>query len=69
VARKYTVDWSDQAFPEIQVHEPTEHDPGQTLAEAKREIIDHFTFEIQHARDRIAAARAVRASQIEQEEG
>lgn len=70
MARKYTVNWSDEAFPEIQVHDPDdEYDDGQTLREAKQEIIDHFTHDIKHARNRIAAARAVRASDFDNEDG
>ena len=58
----YDVDWYDQSFPQVV------RGGDMTLAEAKREIIEHFTHEREHAKSMIAHVRRLRASDITETE-
>lgn len=65
--QRYAVDWDDQHFPAIVRAEdhPYGGDYQQlTLIEARAEIVEHFQHIIEHARDQISTARAVRASDL-----
>lgn len=62
--RRYSVDWSDPAFPQIVLAADADATGYHSLEEAKSEIITHFRHEIEHARAQIAHVRAVRASDL-----
>jgi len=62
--KRYTVDWSDAAYPTIRAWEAGEYADPLTLAEAKAEIIEHFEHLRDHARSMIATTRALRAADI-----
>ena len=61
---RYWVDWRDTAFPAIKVWffgEGAEYAPTPlTLRQAKDEIIEHFRYDIQHARMMIRDTKALR---------
>lgn len=59
--KRYSVDWRDPPFPRIY-----RDDEGTTLAEAKREIVEHFTYDISHARTIIRDTKALRAKDIDE---
>ncbi|MGW6600560.1 hypothetical protein [Streptomyces sp. NPDC055036] len=62
---KYFVDWSDPPFPKIlNVKFTSGYAEPQTLAEAKREIINQFQCDIAHAREQIRLARELRAADV-----
>ena len=67
--RKYAVDWSDSSFPKVVPAEKLLYDPteGCSFAEAKQEIISHFEYMRDDARDQIRATRALRISDIEKD--
>ncbi|PBC84613.1 MULTISPECIES: hypothetical protein [unclassified Streptomyces] len=67
MAKRYDVDWEDAAFPRIVLVDPEMDDElTMTLAEAKREIIQHFQYEIDHARTIIRNTRALRAADVQE---
>lgn len=67
--QKFAVDWSDQPFPQIRkIEDMSDYATPVTLAEAKKEIIDHFQDLISHARTQIRMARALRVADVKSEE-
>jgi hypothetical protein len=64
---KYYTDWTDGDFPEIKFYDPKLHKERETprgFGECKREIRDHFTSEIEHARNQLEALSKLRMSDI-----
>lgn len=56
---RFAVDWDDPAFPKIVVDED-----GDTLAEAKAEIREHFQNQIDDARSGLRWLRTVRVDNL-----
>lgn len=59
--KRFAVNWSDPPFPRIY----RDDEGGTSLAEAKREIVEHFAYDISHARMMIRDTKALRARDIE----
>jgi len=71
---KFWVDWGDKSFPRIRVWRfhgiPESESPDpQTLAQAKREIVEHFQHMVEFGRDRVRETRQLRLEDIIQEDG
>jgi hypothetical protein len=58
--QKFYVDWSDPAFPHVRPVEESWDATPLTFGDAKREIVNHFEVLRDHAKEQIAATRALR---------
>lgn len=65
MAQKYSVDWSDPPYPQIIKDEFAAYPNGYTFAKAKQEIVEHFQYRIDDAKDSIRRTRALRVADVE----
>lgn len=60
----YRICWNDRLYPQIYIDENIQEPEYRTLAEAKREIVEHSKYDIQHWRDLIRNTQALRKDDI-----